>query len=289
MASVRDLRKRIKSVKSTQKITKAMKMVAAARLRKAQEAAEKSNPYSKVINDLFADLSADESLKKHPLFNKREVKQKLVLVFSSDRGLCGSFNSSSFKKALELLKDESVKLYTFGRKADSFFKRKYKNRIYKSNASFWENFDVKSAQELSKELAQLYIDKSFDEIVFIYNEFISIMNQEIRVETVLPLVATQKNKEVKEDKEQAEKPYLFEPGKEKILESLIPRALDVRVYRPCLHSLASEFGARMAAMDSATRNAGEMIDDLTLTMNRVRQANITRELVEIISGAEALG
>lgn len=289
MASVRDLRKRIKSVKSTQKITKAMKMVAAARLRKAQEAAEKSNPYSKVITDLFADLSSDESLQKHPLFNKREVKQKLVLVFSSDRGLCGSFNSSSFKKALELLQEDSVKLYTFGKKADAFFKRKYKDRIYKTDASFWDGFDVQSAQNLSKELSKLYIDKTFDEIVFIYNEFISVITQEVRVETVLPLVATQKSKEITEDKEQAEKPYLFEPGKEQILESLIPRALDVRVYRPCLHSLASEFGARMAAMDSATRNAGEMIDNLTLTMNRVRQANITRELVEIISGAEALG
>lgn len=287
MASVRDIRKRIKSVKSTQKITKAMKMVAAARLRRAQEAAEQSNPYSMAINKLLIGLSQDEQVLQHPMIARRDGGKTLYVVLSSDRGLCGAFNSGLFKKLERHLEGKAgnYALMLVGRKAINYFSDR-SHPVYQVVEHYWDEFDHEKAKAQVRQLSNLFLDTTFDRICIVYNEFESVMSQIPRIDTLLPLSTSFDDGH---DDNPASKDTLFEPNKEEILEKVIPKAIEVRFYRPCLHSLASEFGARMAAMDSASRNAGDMIDTLTLTMNRLRQANITTELVEIISGAEAIG
>lgn len=286
MASIRDIRKRIRSVQSTKKITKAMKMVAAAKLRRAQEAAEQSKPYAASINRLLQDLVAQGVGGDHPLLKAREVKKRLLVVFSSDRGLCGAFNSGLLRKVEKELQENTLptQLVLIGKKATSYFSRK-NYPIWKKVDGFWANFSHANASALSQELLTAFTSGEFDRVDLAYNEFISIMSQIPKVETFAPILMVENEHETQTSTEAAP---IFEPNKETILNALLPKAVEVRFYQPCLQSLASEYGARMSAMDSASRNAGEMIDGLTLTMNRVRQANITRELVEIISGAEAV-
>lgn len=264
-----------------------MKMVAAAKLRRAQESAEQSKPYAASINKLLQDLVAQGVGSEHPLLKSREVKKRLVVVFSSDRGLCGAFNSNLLRKVERDLIESPVptELVLIGKKANSYFARK-SFPIWKKIDAFWTNFSHASSSALAQELLDAFTTGTFDQVDLFYNEFISIMSQIPKIETFAPIM-TGKSTKV-EAVESAGAAPIFEPNKEAILKALLPKAVEVRFYQPCLQSLASEFGARMAAMDSATRNAGEMIDGLTLTMNRVRQANITRELVEIISGAEAV-
>ena len=286
MASIRDIRKRIRSVQSTKKITKAMKMVAAAKLRRAQEAAEQSKPYAASINQLLQDLVAQGVGGDHPLLKSREVKKRLLVVFSSDRGLCGAFNSGLLRKTEKELQENSVptELVLIGKKATSYFSRR-SYPIWKKVDGFWANFSHANASALAQELLAAFTSGEFDRVDLAYNEFLSIMSQVPKVETFAPILTAPVEKVEVAGVGPAP---IFEPNKEAILNALLPKAVEVRFYQPCLQSLASEYGARMSAMDSASRNAGEMIDGLTLTMNRVRQANITRELVEIISGAEAV-
>ena len=288
MASLRDIRKRIRSVQSTKKITKAMKMVAAAKLRRAQEAAEQSKPYAQAITKLLSDLVAEGVGAGHALLSPRPVKKRLIVVLSSDRGLCGAFNSGLIRKIDREIaqSDVPVELALIGRKAQSYYARRAVT-IWKKIDQFWSGFNHAKASDLARELTQAYVDGAFDRVDLAYNEFVSVMTQTPRIETFAPIAAGPVSQNAETTVEGAV-PAVFEPNKKEILEALMPKAVEVRFYQPCLQSQASEFGARMSAMDSATRNAGDMIDSLTLTMNRVRQANITRELVEIISGAEAV-
>lgn len=281
MANLRAIRNRIRSVKSTQKITKAMKMVAAARLRRAQEKVVQSTPYKKKIEELFARLT--QTTTNHPLLTQREVHKRLVVVMASDRGLCGAFNSGLFRAVMKDLNQSSVptSVIPVGKRAASFFANR-KFTIHDNQKMFWSTFDHKSSHELVERLIGLYLDKEFDQIDVYYNEFISVMTQKPTLMTLIPVAPAAQQEAV------APIAYTFKPDQATILNELVPKAIDIRFFVAALHSLAGEFGARMAAMDSATRNAGEMIDSLTLNMNRVRQAAITNELVEIISGAAAI-
>ncbi len=281
MANLRAIRNRIRSVKSTQKITKAMKMVAAARLRRAQEKVVQSTPYKKKIEELFARLT--QTTTNHPLLTQREVHKRLVVVIASDRGLCGAFNSALFRTVMRDLNQSSVPTMVIpvGKRSASFFANR-KFPIHENMKMFWSTFDHKSSHELVERLIGLYLDKEFDQIDVYYNEFISVMTQKPTLMTLIPVAPAAQQEAV------VPVAYTFKPDQATILNELVPKAIDIRFFVACLHSLAGEFGARMAAMDSATRNAGEMIDSLTLNMNRVRQAAITNELVEIISGAAAI-
>lgn len=280
MANLRAIRNRIRSVKSTQKITKAMKMMAAARLRKAQQKVVESTPYKNKIEELFARLT--QMTTEHPLLQKREVKKRLVIVIASDRGLCGGFNSVLFRTAMKELSTSTVPVTVLpiGKKASSFFANR-KFPIYENLKMFWSTFTHETAHEEIQKWIKLYLNKEFDQIDVYYNEFVSVMSQKPKLMTLIP---------ISPDTTKTMEPvnYTFKPDQATVLNELVPSAIDIRFYVACLHSRAGEFGAQMAAMDNATRNAGEMIDSLTLNMNRVRQAAITNELVEIISGAAAI-
>lgn len=282
MANLRAIRNRIRSVKSTQKITKAMKMVAAARLRRAQEKVMQSRPYQKKIEELFGRLA--QATNEHPLLQKREVHKRLVIVIASDRGLCGAFNSTLFRTVMKDLKQSSVETFVIpiGKRAASFLGNR-NMKMQENLRTFWSTFSHDQSLGLAERLMKLYMDKEFDRIDVYYNEFISVMNQKPKMMTLLPVSPV-----ADADKKEETINYTFKPDQNTILKSLVPKAIDIRLYVAALNSLAGEFGARMTAMDSATRNAGEMIEDLTLNMNRVRQAAITNELIEIISGASAI-
>lgn len=280
MANLRAIRNRIRSVKSTQKITKAMKMVAAARLRRAQEKVVQSKPYKNKIEELFARLT--QSTTNHVLLQKREVHKRLVIVMASDRGLCGAFNSGLFRTVMRDLNKSSVPTWVIpvGKKAASFFAARGV-KMQENLKGYWSTFNHETSHEVVQRLIDLYVEKEFDQIDVYYNEFVSVMTQTPSLMTLIPVAPAVQT-------EMAPVNYTFKPDQTTVLNELVPSAVDIRFYLAALNSLAGEFGARMSAMDSATRNAGEMIDSLTLNMNRVRQAAITNELVEIISGAAAI-
>lgn len=289
MPSLKEIRKRIGSVKNTQKITKAMKMVAAAKLRRAQESILNTRPYAKRIDGLIKDLSGvmmDEIM--HPLMIEREeVKRVALLVITSDKGMCGAFNSNILRKASSTLanewKDLEVDLSLVGRKAIDFYKRKNVkpahifNEVYLKGRSQFEESD-----DIANLLVKDFTDGKVDEVWVLYNEFKSAISQDIVLEKLVPIVPD----------DQAEtkgiNDYIYEPDRKEILDDLVPQHLSIQIYRCLLESQASEHGARMTAMEGATKNAGEMIDKLTMQFNRARQAAITKELMEIIGGAEAL-
>ncbi|MEW6057933.1 MAG: ATP synthase F1 subunit gamma [Bdellovibrionota bacterium] len=287
MASAKDLRKRIGSVKNTQQITKAMKMVSAAKLRRAQENITALRPYAQEVGNVIGSLSraagADLS---HPLLSLRgtaEVKKVLVIVVTSDRGLCGGFNASIIKATQRFLKAnqgkyEKLDFAFIGKKGYEFFRNKKTGKYYNN---FFVGLKFQRARELAQELIDLYLAGEYDEIKFIYNEFKSAISQKVNVETFLPVQAPEGL---------AAGPSgltIYEPGPREILEKILPKHFATQVYRIALESLASEHGARMAAMENATKNAGEMIRKITLLYNKTRQAGITKELLEIVSGTEA--
>lgn len=282
MANLKDIRDRIKSIRNIQQVTKAMKMVAAAKLRKAQERMEQARPYeerlSKVIHSLLTDV--DRSLL--PLLNVREVKRIAVVVFTSDRGLAGSFNSNIIRRAEEEIKSfgrEVSDLICIGRRGRDYFRKRDYN-VVKDYADFWSDLNFTHAMEFGEELIELFVSGKTDEVHIVYNWFKSVGTQEIRMERLLPLVY--------EGEEQSLSERLYEPSKEELVRSLIPRHMNVEMWKYLLESFASEQAARMVAMDNATENAGELIHDLRLEFNKLRQASITKEVLEIISGAEAL-
>ncbi len=260
-------------------------MVAAARLRRAQEKVVQSTPYKKKIEELFSRIT--QSTTDHPLLQRRETVQKrLILVIGSDRGLCGGFNNNLFKAVMKDLKQTTVPtvVIPIGRRASSFFAARSSVKIHDASLkSYWTTFTSEKSMELVQTLIKSYLSKEFDQIDVYYNEFISVMTQKPTKMALIP-VTPEAQAETKTEGVN----YTFKPSQAAILNELAPKAVNIRFYVAALHSLAGEFGARMAAMDSATRNAGEMIDSLTLNMNRVRQAAITNELVEIISGAAAI-
>ncbi|MCB0271708.1 MAG: ATP synthase F1 subunit gamma [Bdellovibrionales bacterium] len=285
MANLRDIRNRIKSVKSTEKITRAMKMVAAAKLRRAQDAAHGSTPYQKKIDALLKELSAHGNQEVHPFLASQDVKSRLLVIFSSDRGLCGGFNNNLFKEVHRNLKSANIStdVVLIGKKASSHFSKKGFNVALKAE-NFWQDFDHAKAKEVFDQVSRWFLEGRYQQIDIAFNEFISVMSQKPTVKKLLPMKAEQET----QIQSTEYKNYHFAPSEKVILQTLIPKAVMSTFYSASLHSLAGEFGARMTSMDSASRNAGDMIDNLTLKMNRVRQAAITNELVEIISGAEAI-
>jgi F-type H+-transporting ATPase subunit gamma len=291
MASLDDLKKRIASVKSTQKITKAMKMVAAAKLRRAQESAEKGRPYSEKMNNIILNLSSGISDKENApklLSGSGNDKVHLCVVMTSDRGLCGGFNSNIIKKAksyfAKISKDGKIlKIITVGSKGNDQLKRVYGEKII-ANISFKESkyanyFD---AEKVGKMIIEKFGTEEFDVCTIFYNQFKNVITQIPQAQQIIPLNVENSDENKSEDS------YEFEPDEDEILDNLLPKNISTQIFKAMLENSASEQGSRMSAMDNATRNAGEMVDKLTIEYNRSRQAAITKELIEIISGAESL-
>ena len=286
MATLREIRDRISSVKSTQQITKAMKMVAAAKLRRAQENILAFRPYSYELRDMIGHLIAlSGDLKDISLLEKRPVEKVLIVVVTSDRGLCGAFNGNIIRHAVQRATeytDREVSLYAVGRKASEFFiKRDFTVRDHSIN--IFNHLKFEDAAHISNELVSMYLNSEFDRIEVIYNEFKSAIQQNLVIEQFLPFVP---DEEMMQDSSQID--FIYEPGKKEILNSVIPKHLNVQLWRTLLESNAAEQGARMTAMESATDNAQDLIERLTIFYNRSRQAAITTEISEIVSGSEAL-
>ena len=291
MASLDDLKKRISSVKSTQKITKAMKMVAAAKLRRAQESAERGRPYSEKMNNIILNLSSGLSDKENApklLTGTGEDKVHLCVVMTADRGLCGGFNSNIIKKAKSYFKKlsdngKTLKIITVGSKGYDQLKRVYKDNIIE-NISFKEskNANYFDANKVGKIIIEKFENKEFDVCTIFYNQFKNVIIQIPQEQQIIPLKMTE------DETNKSDESYEFEPDEDEILGNLLPKNISTQIFKAMLENSASEQGSRMSAMDNATRNAGEMVDKLTIEYNSSRQAAITKELIEIISGAESL-
>jgi F-type H+-transporting ATPase subunit gamma len=291
MASLDDLKKRIMSVKSTQKITKAMKMVAAAKLKRAQESAEKGRPYSEKMNNIILNLSlgiADKESAPKLLSGSGKNQIHLCVVMTSDRGLCGGFNANIIKKAKNYFSDvtkegKEIKIITVGSKGNDQLKRLYGDKIIE-NISFKEskNANFFDAEKVGKIIIEKFDKEEFDICTIFFNQFKNVITQIPQAQQIIPLNA------VNENRENLNESYEFEPDEDEILNNLLPKNISTQIFKAMLENSASEQGARMSAMDNATRNAGEMVDKLTIEYNRSRQAAITKELIEIISGAESL-
>jgi F-type H+-transporting ATPase subunit gamma len=294
MPSLDDLKKRIGSVKSTQKITKAMKMVAAAKLRRAQESAESSRPYSDTMNDVIGSISkkvVSTSSGRNLLTGTGDDQVQLLILFTSERGLCGGFNSSITKKMREKIEDlkklsKTIKIICIGKKGYDILKRKYSDLIVDViDMKAIKSVSYQDAKDISQKIIKMYFDNEFDTCSIFYNKFKSVIDQIPTDQKILP-IETEENNDI--DLKSSTSMLDFEPGETEILEELLPLNFAVQIFKALLESAASEQGARMSAMDNASRNASDMIDKLTLFYNRSRQAVITKELIEIISGAEAV-
>ena len=282
MASLKDIRDRIKSVKSIQKVTSAMKMVAAAKVRKAQEKMEQARPYTSALEETINHILPDVNRDDLDLLNVREIKRKAYVIVSADRGLAGGFNSNIIKvseKEIAEFGKENVDLFCIGKKARDHFKRRDYN-IVESHIDFWNELNFDNAMMIGRSAIEHFTSGKVDEIHVIYNYFVNMAQQEIKSEALLPLSY--------DDEGFEEKDRLYEPSKEVLVSSLVPRHLNIQVWKYLLESYASEQAARMMAMENATTNAGDMIKSLTLEFNKARQAAITTEMLEIVSGAEAL-
>ncbi|MCK5539844.1 MAG: ATP synthase F1 subunit gamma [Deltaproteobacteria bacterium] len=285
MANLKDIRKRISSVKSTQQITKAMKMVAASKLKKAQESVVQARPYAAKMSDVLASLAVRVEPGKHPLLQRRDEKNVELLVITSDRGLCGGFNTNVIKAANIFLNEkkeicEEVVLSVVGRKARDYYKRR--NWEFKNEELNPGTTSFSQAESIARPVIDRYVEGEIDAVYVAYTEFKSAMTQNIVVKRLLPL----EPKALAEDEIPVE--YIYEPSEDALLADIIPRYIYTQMFSMLLESIASEHGSRMTAMDSATNNASEMTAKLTLLYNRARQSAITTELMEIVSGAEAL-
>jgi F-type H+-transporting ATPase subunit gamma len=283
MANTIDIRRRIRSVKNTQQITKAMKMVAAAKLRRAQERIFAARPYAAALREVLSSVATRvEGGADHPLLNAREENSVLLLVVTADKGLCGAFNSNVIRAALNAMREHhwsSVQLLPIGRKANDYFRRR-PIPIRRQETHALHALTLQTAHEISQTLIEDFVGEKIDAVYAVYNEFKSIIAQHVRVERILPI-------ERDWDEVGTEVDYLYEPGPVQILEDLLPKHIEFQLYRILLESAAAEQGARMTAMEAATKNASDMIEHLTLTYNRIRQASITKEIIEIVSGAAA--
>jgi F-type H+-transporting ATPase subunit gamma len=289
MATLREIRSRITGVKNTQKITKAMKMVAASRLRRAQEAIISTRPYARKLGELLRHLVTKVDVNINPLLVGREAQTVLLVVVTADRGLCGSFNSNIVKAAVQRLKtqgDVVAKLMTIGRKGSEFFGKRNFDVVSKHPGIF-SDLDFDDARSFVQEITEGYLEGTFDRVDVIYNEFKSVIQQRIVVEQLLP-IPPEETWTSKDLKGLSQVDYIYEPSSTDIVSALVPRHLNFQMWRILLESNAAEQGSRMTAMDNATENARELIRDLTLKFNNARQASITKELLEIVSGAEAL-
>lgn len=290
MASLKEVRNRISSVNSTMQITKAMKMVAAAKLRRAQEKITQLRPYSQKLNELIAQVSENTEIgNSSPFTQVREVNKVLIVLVTSDRGLCGAFNTNVIKAANTYIAENyasqsaqgNVTIFSLGKKGSDFFERRGAV-VDNSYTDIFGRLSFDTAKAAAEEIMEAFAVGTFDEVVLVYNEFKNVATQIIKTEKMLPLV--------NEDKEQATSniDYIFEPSEEEILLDLIPKAIKLQLFKAVLDSNASEHGARMTAMDKATDNGGEMLKALKIEYNRSRQAAITTEILEIVGGAEAL-
>ena len=297
MPSLKDIKTQINSVGSTKKITSAMKMVAASKLRRSQEKAEAARPYSSRLEEMLASLASSaasgEGIIKL-LTGTGNHQNYIVVPVSADRGLCGGFNSSINRETFKLVKSlesdgKSVQLMPVGKKSRDFFNRVMKNQIAESFVDLnISNSGYESALKVSNKLQELYFDSKFDKCIIVFNKFKSAISQEVTQQQLIPLDVSDSSEEENADTTATKAIYDYEPDEETILKDLLPKNVSIQIFKVLLESDAGEHGARMAAMDNATRNAGEMIDSLTLKYNRTRQAFITKELIEIISGAESI-
>ncbi len=295
MANLKDIRKRISSVRSTQQITRAMKMVSAAKLRRAEDQVAASRPYSEKLQSLLANLANRVEASSHPFLGEGSDAPVHVLLITSDRGLCGAYNTNLSKAAEAFMaseQGEGASLTVCGRRGNDYFKNR-SDRVLTAHVNVPGGVSLELAREVSAEAARLFTEGDAGSVYLVYSEFKSAMTQIVRTRQILPIDRGEASSQQDGDGVSAEgddeaTDYLFEPGAEVLLAGLLPRYLETTVYQAMLEGAASEHGARMTAMDSATRNAGEMMDALTLQMNKARQATITGELMEIIAGAEAL-
>ena len=285
MPSIKEVKNRIGSVKSTQQLTKAMKMVAAAKLKRAQDKVLQLRPYSNKLNDILFNLSNSVN---NELFLERDVKKVLVVIIGSDKGLCGSFNSNVLKRFSSFNSDSginsnAISVLPLGKKTYDFFKKNNFNLIDK----YWNmlnGFNYENASEIFNFIVGSYVNSEFDKVVIIYNEFKNVAVQKSVVEELLPISKSMKS----QNENNKNFNFIFEPNKAKIIEKLIPQTLKTQLLKAVIESNASEQGSRMTAMSQATDNAGELLKELKLTYNRTRQAAITKEILEIVGGAEAL-
>jgi F-type H+-transporting ATPase subunit gamma len=288
MATLRDIKRRIVGVKSTQKITRAMKMVATAKLRRAQQRIVNARPYARKISEMLSHLATEEDFLTNPFIVKREPKKVCVVIVTSDRGLCGAFNTNIIKEAIKHIDEEfkydaNTYLYCVGKKSSEHFGRR-NYEIAGKNIGLFSSLGYQSALQLYNEVVPKFLSGEYDKVVLIYNEFISMVQQKIAIEQFLPIPL-----EKYFEKEIPHQPnYIYEPSQRSIFEYLIPKHLKAQIWRILLESNAAELGARMTAMDNATTNAQELIRSLNLTYNKERQAAITKEILEIVSGANAL-
>jgi F-type H+-transporting ATPase subunit gamma len=287
MATLRDIQRRIRSVQSTQKITRAMKLVAAAKLRRAQERILAARPYANKMAELLGNLVNGADDNGHPLLEQREGPRRQIVIITADRGLAGAFNSSVIRRAVELIRESSaaeLTLVVVGRKARDFFRRR-RHTIKRDMIGFWDRLAYSHACELADYFMQQYLDDEVDEVFLLYNEFRSVAFQRpVRVQLLpIPRAETGAGQETTEGVD-----YIYEPSADAILGDLLPRHVRMQVYRALMESLAGEYGARMTAMEAATKNAKDMIEVLTIQYNKARQEKITKELLDIVGGAEAL-
>ena len=282
MANLKDIRNRIKSVKSIQKVTKAMKMVAAAKMRRAQEHMEEARPYAQRLTEVIQHLLPDVDREILDLLDVRSVNRVAYVVVTTDRGLAGSFNTNVLKKAqkeIDTIGKNNVDIFCIGKKARDYYKQR-EYTIIDSHTDFWNELYYGDAIRIGKGIISHFTEKRVDEIHVVYNEFVNVANQYVESEKLLPLEF--------EGEESVQLDRLYEPDKNELVKSLIPRHLNIQVWKYLLESFASEQAARMVAMENATENAEEMIKDLTMEFNKARQASITKEILEIVGGAEAL-
>jgi len=298
MATLRDIKSRIVGVKSTQKITKAMKMVATAKLRRAQQRIVNARPYARKISGMLLHLVTEEDIVNNPFLIQREVKNVCVVVVTADRGLCGAFNTNIIKEAVKHIETEfggkeiKTHLYCVGKKSTEYFaKRNY--QVAGKLVGLFSSLDYSSAVFIYIDVVTKFLNSEYDKVILVYNEFVSLIQQKIVMEQLLPLPLKheQENQAIQKSgtSEEIQNPYfIYEPDQKSIFEYLIPKHLKAQIWRTLLESNAAELGARMTAMDNATTNAQELIKSLNLTYNKERQASITKEILEIVSGANAL-
>ena len=287
MPSLKDIKKRIGSVKNTRQITKAMKMVSAAKLRRAQDNIIAARPYASKMEEVLKSLAVNVEGDAHPLLEVREAKKLLLIVLSSDRGLCGGFNANLCKAAERYIRGnkdqyESIAITTLGRKGYEYLKNRFP--VEKNYPNLISKPNYQTAALLAQEVIEGYLEGEYDQVVILFNAFKTVMSQDITFQQLLPVVPPQSEETVDE----AGVEYIFEPSIQELLAEILPKNIEVQIFKAMLESVASEHGARMTAMDSASKNASEMIGKLTLQYNRARQAAITKELMEIISGAESI-
>ena len=286
MASLKSIKKRIVSVKNTRQITKAMKMVSAAKLRRAQENVVAARPYAKKLGEVLQSLAGNLEGDLHPLLEKRDGKKLLLVVLTSDRGLCGGFNTNLCKAADRYIKEnkdsfEQINVMTIGRKGYEFLKSRY--TVYKNFANVLAKPNYAAAAMMAQEIIDGFVAEEYDRVELLYNSFRTVMTQDITFEQMLPVAQA-----VSGETEETPVEFIYEPSVSELLGEILPKNIEVQIFKAMLETVAGEHGARMTAMDSASKNASEMICKLTLQYNRARQAAITTELMEIISGSESI-